>query len=336
MNNFGNDFEAMDDEMDIDFGEDVQEAVEQAQQGEEEGREIDDIRDIFDEDEEESQLSSIDTFLQSKGFKDSKVTVYNEQNEKESIDFHELPEEEQLDILNSLTQKEAGNELSDGEAEWLNELRSNDLDFNSFLELYRESIVQELGGQTEDTYEIDAYDDKELFLLDLQNKYDLTDDELKQELEKELGNEELFTKKVTALRSEYKALEQQEHQMQAAKFEEQKEQEYNTFVNQMVGIAQNVNEFHGLELEDDDKNETLSYMLELDDKGVSQLSKDLNDPQKLYEVAWYLKYGKDAFGIIENAYESEISKLKTQKDKPRVVRQDTQSRDRGIKHMNEL
>ena len=102
----------------------------------------------------------------------------------------------------------------------------------------------------------------------------------------------------------------------------------------MVGIAQNVQEFHGLELEDDDKNKILSYMLDLDDNGISQVSRDLNDPKKLYEVAWYLQYGKDAFKIIENAYESEISRMKAQRDKPSVIRQNTQS-DR-IKNINEL
>ena len=107
-------------------------------------------------------------------------------------------------------------------------------------------------------------------------------------------------------------------------FEAKQQQEYNDFVNQMTSIAVDRSDFHGLELEDDEKNETLSYLLDLDNNGMSQFYKDLNDPETLYEVAWYLKYGKDAFSIIENAYEAEIAKLKASKDKPRVVRQNTQ------------
>ena len=38
---------------------------------------------------------------------------------------------------------------------------------NQFLELYKQSIVEEMGVSTEASYEIDQYDDKELFLLDL-------------------------------------------------------------------------------------------------------------------------------------------------------------------------
>ena len=51
--------------------------------------------------------------------------------------------------------------------------------------------------------------------------------------------------------------------MQEQEFAQQQEQEYQQFAQQMVGIATNRNEFHGLELEDDDKNDTLSYMLDL-------------------------------------------------------------------------
>ena len=66
----------------------------------------------------------------------------------------------------------------------------NNLDFDSFLELYKNSIMEELGATQEDSYEIDAYDDRELFLLDLKNKYDLTDEEL--QWIKGIQNEELF------------------------------------------------------------------------------------------------------------------------------------------------
>lgn len=302
----------------------------------EQEREIDSIFEDYEEDNEESgELSAVDKFLQARGFKDSKVKIINDKNEEEEADYHSLSEQDKFDILNSQIHKEKNDQLSEVESEWLEELRSNNLDFNSFLELYKDSIIEELGGNTGESYDIDAYDDKELYLLDQKNKYDLTDEELKKELEKELENEDLFTKKVSRIREEYKALEEHEKQLQEQQFAEKQQKEYHDFANQMVEIARGTGEFHGLELEDDDKNETLSYMLDLDDDGVSQLTRDLADPKKLYEVAWYMKYGKDAFSIIENAYETEIARMKAQRDKPRVVRQDTQSRT-GIKHMNEL
>ena len=291
---------------------------------------------IFDDgDGTDSTVSAVDKYLQSKGFENSEVTIYDENDEEIKVNFHELSSDEQLDILSSITTKERGAQLYADEQEWINELRKNNLDFDSFLELYKNSIMEELGATQEDSYEIDAYDDRELFLLDLKNKYDLTDEELQSELEKELQNEELFEKKVAKTRAEYKELETQYKQMQEQEFARQQEQEYQQFAQQMVGIATNINEFHGLELEDDDKNDTLSYMLDLDDNGVSQLARDLQDPEKLYAVAWYLRHGNDAFKIIENAHESEISKLRALRDKPNVVRQESRQGNR-VKHMNEL
>lgn len=291
---------------------------------------------IFDDgDGTDSTVSAVDKYLQSKGFENSEVTIYDENDEEIKVNFHELSSDEQLDILSSITTKERGAQLYADEQEWINELRKNNLDFDSFLELYKNSIMEELGATQEDSYEIDAYDDRELFLLDLKNKYDLTDEELQSELEKELQNEELFEKKVAKTRAEYKELETQYRQMQEQEFARQQEQEYQHFAQQMVGIATNINEFHGLELEDDDKNDTLSYMLDLDDYGVSQLARDLQDPEKLYAVAWYLRHGNDAFRIIENAHESEISKLRALRDKPNVVRQESRQGNR-VKHMNEL
>ena len=298
-----------------------------------EPRELDSIFD--DEDDVDSNASAVDKYLQSKGFKNSEVTIYDENEQEVKVNFHELSSDEQLDILSSITTKERGAQLYENEQEWINELRKNNLDFDGFLELYKNSIMEELGATQEDSYEIDAYDDRELFLLDLKNKYDLTDEELQSELEKELQNEELFEKKVAKTRAEYKELETQYKQMQEQEFAQQQEQEYQQFAQQMVGIATNRNEFHGLELEDDDKNDTLSYMLDLDDNGVSQLARDLQDPEKLYAVAWYLRHGNDAFKIIENAHESEISKLRALRDKPNVVRQESRQGNR-VKHMNEL
>lgn len=296
------------------------------------------IDDIFSDDDivlTTPSSSVLDKFLQSKGFIDSKITIIDENNEESTVNFNELSEEEQLDILGSFNQDTSAPDLKADEQQWINELRSNNLTMDQFLDLYKQSIIEEAGLKPEVSYDIDAYDDKELYLLDLKNKFDLSDEELQSELEKELQNEEIFSKKVNKLRSEYKQLEDEYKVSQQAEFEAQQQQQYNEFVNQMVNIASNVSEFHGLELDDTDKNDTLSYLLDLDDTGMSQFYKDLNNPQKLYEVAWYLKYGSTAFKIIEDAYEAEIAKLKTKEDKPRVVRQNTHnSNELSIHELN--
>lgn len=277
------------------------------------------VEDIFDE---HSSPSVLDKFLESKGFVDSKIKVLDENDKESEVKFSELSEDEQLDVLNSLSfQDKTNTQLGQDEESFLKELKNNNLTLNQFLELYKESVIQEAGAQSEASYEIDQYNDEELYLLDLKNKFDFTDEELQAELEKELENKPLFEKKIEKIRSEYKELEEQYKANQQAEFEAQQKQQYDDFVDQMTGIAGNVSDFHGLELEDNEKNETLSYLLNLDENGMSQFYKDLNTPEKLYEVAWYLKYGRDAFKVIEDAYEAEIARLKAKEDKPRVVRQ---------------
>lgn len=275
--------------------------------------------DIFSPDLEEKQTSSVlDEYLKTIGISDGKIKLINEDDEEEEVSFYDLTKEEQLEILNSSTE-EPETDLDEDEVGFLNQLRENNISVEEFLESYKNSIIESLGAIDTESYDIDNYDDQELFLLDLKNKYDLSDDELVKELEKELEDETLFKKKVDVLRREYKELEDQYKEAQQQEYLRQREEEYNQFSEKMVEIAVNTPEFYGIELEDDEKNEVLSFLLDQDENGASQFYKTLSDPNKLYEAAWFLRYGRESFDALKNAYESEIAKLKKQ-DKPTVVR----------------
>lgn len=263
----------------------------------------------------------ISELLKARGIENGKILIADDDNNTQEVDFHTLPVEEQLTILNP--EPEVNNyDLDDSEIELLNQLRWNNQSPEEFLANYRQSIIDELDvAQTKD-YDIDAYDDSELYILDLKNRIDLSDEELAKELNKELQDEPLFKKKVEALRNEYKQLEDQYRQTQQDEAERQTQEQYDQFSETMVNTAIATPEFYGIELEDDEKNEVLSFLLDVDDTGISQFSKTLNDPTKLYEAAWFLRYGKESFEALKNAYESEISKLKKQ-DNTRVIHKDT-------------
>lgn len=272
--------------------------------------------DIFESSASTSNSSIINDLLLKKGINDGKIKVVNEDESEEEIDFYSLSKEEQLEILNS-SDSDHDYGLEEEEIELLNELRSKGLTWKQYLDQYKESLVSE--SSSDPIYEIDAYDDQELFLLDLKEKYDLTDEELEKELEKELKDEELFKKKIDKIRSEYKTLEDQRKQDQQVEFERKQQERYDEFVDTMVNVAVKTPDLHGIELEDSEKNEVLSFLLDLDESGVSNFYKTLNDPSRLYEAAWFLKYGKDAFQEIVNAYEFEISKLKKDTKKSNIV-----------------
>lgn len=268
--------------------------------------------DFFESSSKNKTSSVIDDLLSIKGITDGKIKVIKEDQSEEEIDFYSLTKEEQIEILNS-SDLDHDYELEDDEIELINELRSKGVSWKDYLEQIKSSVTP-----IEASYEIDSFDDQELFLLDLKHKYDLTNEELEKELEKELQDENLFKKKIDKIRAEYKELEDQQKQIQQAEFEASQKQRYEDFANTMVDVATKTSEFHGIELEDNEKNEVLSFILDLDENGTSNFYKTLNNPTKLYEAAWFLKYGKDAFNALAGAYEAEINKLKKD-NKPRVV-----------------
>jgi hypothetical protein len=299
--------DVLDDE--LDFGEDFGGEPEVV----EDEIELDD-QILFEEPPKESNV--LDIFLESRGFKDGKIKIIGEDSKEETIDFYSLSREEQLEILkDSPEQPPLG--LQEEEVQFLNNLRSGNLTLKEYLDQYKQDILKEAPTQIEENYDIDAYDDQELFLLDQKAKYDLTDEEAMKVLTKELEDEVLFKKKMDKTREEYKQLEDAYKKEQQDNYNKDQQDRYNTFVDQMVQVATQSNDLYGIELEDSEKNEVLSFLLELDDSGVSNFYKQLQDPNKLYEAAWFLRYGKEAMDALSNAYEQEIAKLKT--DKTQVV-----------------
>ena len=283
--------------------------------------------DFFESSSKNKTSSVIDDLLSIKGITDGKIKVIKEDQSEEEIDFYSLTKEEQIEILNS-SDLDHDYELEDDEIELINELRSKGVSWKDYLEQIKSSVTP-----IEASYEIDSFDDQELFLLDLKHKYDLTNEELEKELEKELQDENLFKKKIDKIRAEYKELEDQQKQIQQAEFEASQKQRYEDFANTMVDVATKTSEFHGIELEDNEKNEVLSFILDLDENGTSNFYKTLNNPTKLYEAAWFLKYGKDAFNALSGAYEAEIARLK-KGDRRQVVVQRNNKEINSIHDLN--
>ena len=257
------------------------------------------------------QSDILSDLLKAQGINDGKILIVNDNNEEEELDFYSLSKEEQLDIL--LQKEEPENvDLDDSEIDLINSIRESGKSVEEFLAGIPQSVEPTV------SYEIDNYTDQELFAIDLRNKYDLTDEELIKELEKELQDEVLFKKKADKLREEYKQIEDQYKQEEQIKFEQERQENYNNFVNVMADVAVKTPELYNFELTEDERDNTLRFILDLDDNGQSEFYKMLNDPKKLYEAAWFLNYGKEAFDSIQSAYEAEIARLK-QPDKPRVA-----------------
>ena len=318
FNNIGSDF---DDLFDDSSAVTVDNPVDESQEKEFEIPDMDDDFGVIEEKEEENNESSetnespetteepeLDVwhqYLKDLGVADSKAIQFeNEDGEIETIDFDTLDRETQLTMLKELT--DPG--LSEHEIQVINYLRQNNASFDDVINYFAEQRLQEYLAENPDqvrqkVYSVDEYTNDELYLADLKNKYpDFTDEELLAELDTAKLNEELFNKKSDIIRQQYK--EQEDRQKQEAEAAEQ--QRYEDLQQNIVNAVLNFKEisidpdpesedWRGLEIEDGDRQNILSYLLDQDQEGKSRLVRDIEDPNELIKLSWYKLYGDETF-----------------------------------------
>ena len=204
--------------------------------------------------------------------------------------FDELDREEQLNILNELSKPN----LTDHEMQAVQYLRDNNATLNDVIHYFQQKAVEDYisANTVQKTYSVDDYSDDELFIADLKMKYpDMDDAELEADLILAKSNEELFKKKADIIRNNYKAIE--DKQIQDAKAAE--EQSYQDFKASLSNALQNFEEISldytdpssdSLAIEDSEREAISSYILSVDENGVSQFAKDLQDPQKLVNFGY--------------------------------------------------
>lgn len=255
--------------------------------------------------EPEPELDVWHQYLRDLGVSDSKAIQFeNEEGEIETVDFDTLDKETQLTMLKELT--DPG--LSEHEIQVVNYLRQNNASFDDVVNYFAEQRLQQYLTENPEqvhqkVYNIDEYTNDELYLADLKNKYpDFTDEELLAELDAAKLNEDLFNKKSDIIRQQYK--EQEDRQKQEAEAAEQ--QRYEDLQQNIVNAVLNFKEisidpdpesedWRGLEIEDGDRQNILSYLLDQDQEGKSRLVRDIEDPNELIKLSWYKLYGDETF-----------------------------------------
>ena len=263
--------------------------------------------------------------LRKYGIDANAIQIQNEDGELEEVSFDDLTDEEKMELFESAS----ASSISDYELQDLNTLRANRMSLADMIQWQREEAVKEYLAQSNNTeYTVDSLSDDELYVYDLHDRYpDITDEELEQELEYAKQNQALFEKKMTALRNEYKQLEDEKIEQQKQQVSNQREEEFNMLAQSLVNVANSTSELHDLILEDEDKEAVLSFLLDRDANGQSQFYKLFEDPQKLFELAWYAKFGKQAFTDVNDYYKKVIEKTR-RGDQPssKVVKRPTGSR----------
>ena len=258
-------------------------------------------------------------YLRARGIDKSRIRTVDENGAAIEADFDDLSEQEKLDILNSAEDSP----ISDDEIQTINYLRQNRMNLKDFANWQRQQAVSDYLAQNQDvSFTVDELSDDDLYRFDLMDKFpDMTDEELDYEVESAKNNPDLFDKKITALRNEYAALEAQQQQEAVQQAEAAKQQQYDTLAQDIITVANNTNELNGLELEPEDKEEIVHLLLDRDANGQSAFYKLFEDPQAVFELAWYAKFGRPAFTAINDYYKGVIERSRrgSAPQQPRVV-----------------
>ena len=236
--------------------------------------------------QEEGDLTS--EILRLKGISDpEKIKFEDESGAIIERSWNDLSKEEQINIL-------AGNEptddtqLSDDEIDLLNAIRSSGMDVNNDMR----TLLQPSQPQHKQ-YKIDELSDDDLYVLDILEKVggdNISDDELTEALEAAKKNEKLFQKTVEGLRTQYIQLEKDQEIREANERAARQQEQYNSFASSIMNEIRGLNTFAGqdLELSNEDIEELSSFMLHLDENGMSPFGKAMQDPALFTRAAFWL------------------------------------------------
>ena len=220
----------------------------------------------------------------------NKIKFEDESGAMVEKSWDSLSNNEKLMILSH--QEDPDTSLDDAEIELINQIRESGMTPDQYIQSLQVS------EPPTPTYEVDSMSDDELFCLDLLDKVgadNITDEELQQALENAKANENLYSKQVASLRVYYKDLETKRQQEIELEKQEEAEQQFNIFANNIVESIRNFNSFEDtpVELSTDEMEDLANYILTRDASGYSEFGRLLNDPIQFTKAAFWMLKGPE-------------------------------------------
>lgn len=267
-----------------------------------------------DNDIDNISLSLIEDILKSKGIKDiNNIKVEDsETGIIHNVPFEELTREEQLDLLNL---NNDNYDLEDDEINLISFMRENELSFDDLINYYKQLGVNEYLENEGKKFKIDELSDEDVYALHIKNDYeDLTEDEIAEEVAKAKENETLFSKKVEKIREDFKKIEEEQLAKEKENSEPSKE-DLESLINNIKTSASNIKTVGGFDLEESDINQAIDYLVKPQLNGNSKLISDLNNPDMLFKLAFYMTHGDDLIDSIHEQYNNILSDEKYLRDR---------------------
>lgn len=279
---------------------------------------------IVDNQQKEEEVDLTTEVLRLKGIKDpQKIKFEDESGNITERSWDSLSKNEQLNILVN-TEENTDNNLEDEEIELINNIRESGLSVQDYLDSISANV------EVPKQYKVDSLSDEDLYALDLINKVgedNITDEEITQAVELAKQNQDLFNKTVEGLRKEYIRLQEEEEANIEKEQLAQRQKDYQNFSNTIYNQINNLDSFAGqkLELSNDDVEELSSFILDLDDQGISAFGKAMNDPALFIKAAFWLlnedKITEELNNQIQESYKKgyEAAKQEFSKDQSKLV-----------------
>lgn len=254
----------------------------------------------------------LDSYLKYIGINDkSKISFEDEQGLSQKS-WDDLSFEEKMNILKTSTGSPE-RDLTDDEITLINDIRRRNLTPADYIRSIQQASAQSAQQQTPQ-YSVDDLTDDEIFILDLQDRIpDISDEDVQTALDDAKKNESLFNRQIAGIRNELKQQEENYLKEQELQKQQQAQENYQQFANSVNDSLTQFNKIGNLDLnlDDNDRDNIMSFILDVDDTGMSTLGKALNDPNMLVRLSWFALYGQQAFETIQNYFAQEISKANT-------------------------
>lgn len=309
----------MEDNFEFDFGDETLEQIVDEgliSQTEFDDTDVDYTDSDYNDDDAESSKDYISRLLESKGIDRNKIQILDEEGNPTEVSFDSLSDQDKFDILNY---QEDPVLPADHEIQMINFLRQNNMTLQDFAEWQRQEAIQEYLSQQQAVSDTDSYSDEEIVAYDYIKRFgeNMSDEEIDAEIERLKADPEAFAKRVSLLRNAFKAEEEAQAKLYqdeaAAKQAENEKMFVDTYHQAMAGI----DNIQNTELDDNDRDELLRFVLEKDQANRTGLSKAMDNPENVLKMAWYLLHGEERVDAMIDYFQKEISKRS--KPGPRVV-----------------
>jgi len=306
------------------FEDDVQSTVEQNQEtgsifdNYDDNNNDDNHNDDNHDDNNDEPGDYVDQLLKSKGIDRNNIEITEEDGTVSTVNFDDLSDEDKVNLLSDESvYKTSTNPITDQDIELLNYFRANRINsLQEFVDGIAQQAVADYIANTQNIpdSDIDGYSDDEIIAYDLIKKFgsDMSDEEIDAEINRLKEDEDAFNKKVDLLRTYYKNEEEAQRQLYENDMAAQRQADVENFQNAYVNAISNIDTIQGIDLEDQDKQDLLDFVLTKDQFGQTEFAKALNDPEAVLRMAWFLNNGENAAEATRNYFASLLSQQRAQ------------------------